>query len=103
MTERPFAMVVGMTSDRSKAYGRVMRTLADLGPSKLLPTEQERLREAADTLLFAESVDADGLRAATDDAYDLVEHLVDCGRWSGEHARRLAGDLAACGPIVVAR
>src|SRR4051794_24277294 len=34
-----------MTSDRSKAYGRVMRTLADIGPAKLQPAEDEIVRE----------------------------------------------------------
>src|SRR3712207_7704469 len=43
-----------MTSERSEAYGRVMKALRDLGPSKLLPNEVERLRDAADVLLFCE-------------------------------------------------
>ena len=37
-----------MTNERSKAYGRVIRTLRDLGPTKLLPAEQARIRDVAD-------------------------------------------------------
>ena len=37
-----------MTSERTQAYGRVIKTLEDLGPSKLQPVEQERIRDAAD-------------------------------------------------------
>jgi len=96
-------MVDHMTSDRSNAYGRVMQTMADVGPSKLLPSEQERLREAADTLLFCESVEADALLDATRDAQELIDRLVECGRWSEARARRLSEDLAACGPQLVSR
>jgi hypothetical protein len=46
-----------MTSDRTQAYGRVVRTLEDLGPAKLQPVEQERIREAADNLIFAADLD----------------------------------------------
>lgn len=96
-------MVGQMTSDRSEAYGRVMHTLADVGPTKLLPSEQERLREAADTVLFCESVEADALLQATRDAQELIDHLVACGRWSEDRAGRLADDLAACGPALAVR
>jgi hypothetical protein len=44
-----------MTSERTQAYGRVVRTLTDVGPTKLHATEQEQIREAADTLIFAAS------------------------------------------------
>jgi hypothetical protein len=49
--------LVAMTSDRTQAYGRVMKTLEDLGPSKLLAAEQDRVREAADNLIFAAGPD----------------------------------------------
>ena len=42
-----------MTSERTHAYGRVVKTLDDLGPTKLQPGELERVRDAADTLIFA--------------------------------------------------
>lgn len=90
-----------MTADRSTAYGRVMRTLSDMGPAKLHDAERQRIRSAADTLLFA----ADGDLAALDalaDMEDLARHLAGNDRWSGERARRLADDVAACGPAFAA-
>lgn len=89
-----------MTSERSQAYGRVMQTLAELGPSKLLATEQERLRQVADTLLFCEAAAAG--REAMRDGDALLDGLVSSGRWTQERARRLADDLAGCGPQLAA-
>ena len=86
-----------MTSERTQAYGRVIKTLEDLGPSKLLPGEQERIREAADNLIFAS--DFDDARAALADVEALAEHLVASGRWTTERAEQLASDLIACGPV----
>ena len=86
-----------MTSDRTQAYGRVVRTLDDIGPAKLQPAEQERIREAADTLIFA--VDLDEARAALEDVDALAEHLVASGRWTPERALKLVDDLVACGPV----
>jgi hypothetical protein len=86
-----------MTSDRTQAYGRVVKMLEDIGPAKLLPAEQERIREAADTLIFATGVD--DARTALDDVDALVDHLVSSGRWTPERAEQLAVDLLACGPV----
>ena len=88
-----------MNSERSQAYGRVIRTLAELGPTKLHPGEQERLRTAADTLLFCEDPQDEGATAALHDARAVLDHLVASDRWSEERAGRLADDLAACGPL----
>ena len=38
-----------MTSDRSQAYGRVTKLLDDLSAAKLHPTEQQIIRDAADS------------------------------------------------------
>ena len=76
-----------------------MNTLADLGPAKLLDDEVDRLREAADTLLFTEDMADDNARNAIRDARGVIDHLVDSGRWTEERAGRLADDLAACGPL----
>ena len=89
--------VTKMTSERTQAYGRVMKTLDDLGPSKLQPAEQERIRDAADNLIFA--ADLDDARAALSDVEALTEHLVASGRWTSERAEQLAADLVACGPV----
>jgi hypothetical protein len=86
-----------MTSDRTQAYGRVVKTLEDLGPAKLQPIEQERIRDAADTLIFAS--DLDEARAALEDVEALGEHLVATGRWTAERAEQLVQDLLACGPV----
>ncbi len=79
--------------DRAQAYGRVVRTLDDMGPTKLLPAEQATIRDAADALLFDE--DAYDKLAAVE---DLAERLVEAERWSPERARQLVDDVAACGP-----
>jgi hypothetical protein len=86
-----------MTSDRTQAYGRVIRTLEDLGPSKLQPAEQERIREAADNLIFAAGIDE--AAATLTDVEELAEHLVASGRWTTERADELVSDLLACGPV----
>jgi len=86
-----------MTSDRTQAYGRVIRTLEDLGPSKLQPGEQDRIREAADNLIFAAGLEE--LHAALTDVEGLIEHLVASDRWTAERADQLLSDLIACGPV----
>jgi hypothetical protein len=86
-----------MNAERTQAYGRVIKTLEDLGPTKLQPLEQERVREAADNLIFA--ADLDEARSTLADVDSLAEHLVGTGRWSEERADELAQDLVACGPV----
>jgi hypothetical protein len=89
-----------MTSDRSQAYGRVMRTLEDLGPAKLIDSERERVRAAADTLFFAEDLGSDAeAREAVSDITALARHLVDSERWLDESARKLLSDVLATGPL----
>ncbi len=86
-----------MNTERAQAYGRIVKTLEDLGPAKLQPAEKQSVRDAADTLIFA--TDIDEARAALEDVDALAEHLVASGRWSDERAQELAGDLMACGPV----
>src|SRR5690349_3773448 len=86
-----------MTSERSLAYGRVMKTLEDLGPAKLHDLERQRVRQAADTLLFATPEEPDVVDALSD-IEQLTRFLVDSGRWNAETAARLADDVSACGP-----
>jgi hypothetical protein len=86
-----------MTSDRTQAYGRVVKTLEDIGPAKLQPAEQDRIREAADNLIFAANLDE--ARATLEDLEALFEHLVASGRWTAERAEQLTADLLACGPV----
>ena len=86
-----------MTSERTHAYGRVVKTLDDLGPTKLQPAEQERIRDAADTLIFAAT--AEEVRPALADVQALAQHLVASERWSEERAEQLVDDVEACGPM----
>jgi hypothetical protein len=87
-----------MNSERTQAYGRIVKTLEDLGPAKLLDGEQERIRQAADTLIFASDGDSD-VRAAVADIRALADHLAESGRWTAERADELVDDLAGCGPL----
>lgn len=90
-----------MNQERTNAYSRVVRTLDDLGPTKLHADEQERVREAADTLIFAPADDAASVKALAGIAA-LAEHLVATGRWSEERAEVLVDDVRGCGPAPLA-
>ena len=88
-----------MTAERARAYGRVMRTLRDLGPPKLLPPEQARVRRTADVLVFStELPPTPSAHAALSDLYELCDHLVSTERWTAQRAARLIDDVLACGP-----
>jgi hypothetical protein len=89
-----------MNAERAQAYGRVVRAVEDLGPAKLLPAEEERIRAAADTLVLCGEPDcfAD-VREALADIEDLAAHLVDSDRWTEETAAQLVRDVEACGPL----
>jgi hypothetical protein len=86
-----------MNSERTQAYGRVVKTLEDIGPTKLLEDEQARIRDAADNLIFAAGLEE--ARASLEDVDGLAEHLVASGRWSDERAKQLVEDILACGPV----
>ena len=91
-----------MSPDRSQAYRRVMHTLDELGPSKLLDEEQDRIRHAADNLIFASDLEQDGsAQTALDDVGRLCRSLVESGRWEKVTAARLNHDLRACGPETI--
>lgn len=91
-----------MSPERTQAYGRVMHTLNELGPSKLLAEEQERVREAADSLIFAADLIEDPVALeALSDVEALCASLVESGRWTEITAVRLAKDLRECGPALV--
>ena len=88
-----------MSPERTHAYRRVMQTLSQLGPSKLLDGEQDRIRSAADNLIFSSDLHDDvAAQEAIDDVERLCRALVESGRWEQITATRLAGDLFACGP-----
>jgi hypothetical protein len=88
-----------MSPERSNAYRRVMKTLEDIGPSKLLEGEQQRIRYAADNLIFSTDLGADSEALdALDDVSGLCRALVESGRWEQVSADRLAEDVYQCGP-----
>jgi hypothetical protein len=89
-----------MTSERSNAYGRVMRTLEELGPAKLHDAEIAILRDVADTLLFSAVPSAPEVMDAVTLVERLMGDLVDSERWGSESAQRLADDVVACGPAL---
>jgi hypothetical protein len=88
-----------MSPERANAYRRVIQTLNDLGPSKLLEDEQDRIRDAADNLIFSRDLLEDSAaREALDDVERLCGELVENGRWEQVTATRLANDVSQCGP-----
>jgi hypothetical protein len=87
-----------MNPERTHAYRRVIRTVDELGPSKLLGGEQDRIRLAADNLIFSSDLLEDPAREALEDAESLCRALVESGRWEQVTANRLANDLYECGP-----
>lgn len=52
LSERGGRDPYGMTSMRAVAYRRVLKALCGIGAPELWPAERERVREAADALLF---------------------------------------------------
>lgn len=90
-----------MNHERAYAYQRVMRTLEELGPSKLLDGEQDRIRYAADNLIFSRVLTDDvAALDALDDVERLCRGLVQSGRWEANTATRLADDVSQCGPAM---
>lgn len=88
-----------MSPNRTHAYRRVMNTLQDMGPTKLLPAEQDRIRLAADNLVFCADLTEDvAAQEALEDTARLCRALVECGRWEEMTAAGLASDLRGCGP-----
>ncbi len=88
-----------MNPERANAYSRVLHTLDELGPVKLQPAEQERIRYAADSLIFcADLLEDDATRDSLEDTELLCEVLVESGRWERATTDRLIADLRGCGP-----
>jgi len=88
-----------MSPQRAAAYRRITQTLEEIGPSKLLLSEQERIRYTADTLIFCADLFADDCaRDCLEDTELLCELLVQSGRWERVTAERLDRDVHACGP-----
>jgi hypothetical protein len=88
-----------MNPERTRAYRQVVQTLNELGPSKLQASEQDRIRDAADNLIFSSDLGEDvAAREALEDVEHLCRDLVESGRWEQVTADRLTAALARCGP-----
>ena len=93
-----------MTPERSKAYGRLMKTVSATGDGQLEAAEQETLREAADAVFFCEDITLDDdARDALSRVSDLAGRLVGADRWDPELAERVMEDLEDCGPPQLVR
>lgn len=90
-----------MTAERSEAYAHVVRTLRDMEATKLQPLEVETIRFAADELVLAPDPLPEAAAAALREAYDVLDHLVSCGRWTYDGAGRLGEHLEACAGAIV--
>jgi hypothetical protein len=88
-----------MTPERSRAYGRLMKTVSATGEGALEPAEQAILREAGDALFFCDDLALDDdARDALARVSDLAGQLVGAERWDPELAERVMEDLESCGP-----
>jgi hypothetical protein len=88
-----------MTTNRARAYARVMTLIDELGPAKLHADEQQAIREAADALLFTTDVASDDeAKAALAHVDAVIQTLVDNDRLIGETADGIRDAVEACGP-----
>ena len=93
-----------VNSDRSLAYMRLVKTIDDLSGAKLHADEQQLIREAADSLLFCQSLATDAeARRGLDAVETLADRLIENGRMLPETAGRLLADLQSCGPLLPVR
>ena len=92
-----------MNAERAQAYGRVMKTMADVGPAKLQPRERDLIREAADAMLFADDIQQDAHAVMAMKALqEMAENLIESERWLFQTADRLLRDVEDCGPAAPA-
>jgi hypothetical protein len=82
---------------RGRAHTRLRELLDARGPALMHSDERERLVDAADALLFNEP---DALERR-DQALDLLDALVEGGRWEATAANAVAQALRACGATAV--
>ena len=87
-----------MTSERAKAYRRVVTMLREIGPASLWPSEEARIREAADMLLFCRDLDAEEARTAFAAVGTITDSLIERGAVDQLARARFLDDIWACGP-----
>jgi hypothetical protein len=88
-----------MTTNRARAYGRVMTLIDQLGPAKLHDSEQQAVRDAADALVFTTDVASDEeARSALRHLDEVMGQLVASERLVAETADSILDAVEACGP-----
>lgn len=80
-------------------YRAALAIIDDVGPSKLHAPERETLTTCAEDLLLSDNLVAVLSRRA--EALELLERLVESGRWLELTARRLGEHIQACGPAAL--
>jgi len=77
-----------------------VKTVDDLAGTKLHREEQDKIRAAADALVFCEDLNSDPVaEEALASVYELTDHLVESERLSTDGAQRLLQDVESCGPF----
>ena len=84
---------------RGRAHTRLRELIDARGPALVHAGERETLVDAADALLFGEPDALD----RRDQALDLLDSLVESGRWEPAAANAIAQALRACGAGATAR
>ena len=88
-----------MTTNRARAYGRVMTLIDELGAAKFHADEQQAIRDAADALVFSVDVASDEeAKTALNHLDDVMQRLVDSERLIPETADTILDAVEACGP-----
>jgi hypothetical protein len=87
-----------MTRDRAFAYSNLMWLLDTAALGELRASEAERVREAADALVFARNLYGAPAQLALLDVEDLADALVQDERWPDATASLLVECVADCGP-----
>ena len=82
---------------RGRAHTRLRELLDARGPAVLHRHERDQLVDAADALLFNEE---DALERR-DGGLDLLDDLVESGRWEPSAANAVAQTLRACGETAI--
>lgn len=80
-------------TERGDAFIALSRELESLGPAKLHPQEKTTLTEAANARLF----DEPEAETASEAASQLLDSLVESGRWLGDTATKVRELLLGCG------
>jgi hypothetical protein len=84
---------------RGRARTRLRELLDERGPALVHDHEREQIVDAGDALLFGEPDDLE----RRDAALDLLDDLVEFGRWEPSAANAVAQALRACGPVAGSR